>query len=120
MPFTSLSVLVTAASGVTLSAPAAVDGTNGNQFTNTGREEIEITNGSGATITVTFAAHYTYTVGSASYPAQPLVVTIPASATKAFGPFDKGFFNNPSTGCVEVTFSAATTVTALVKSLGLF
>jgi hypothetical protein len=118
MPRTALPVITTAVAGVTVPAATAVDATNGNSFPNTGREQIQITNGGGAPITITFKAQFTYNTGGVSYPAADVVRTLAAGATKVYGPFDKQFFNDGS-GSVGVDFSAGTSVTAQVFSLGL-
>lgn len=117
MARTALTVTTTAAAGVVLPAPVAVDAPNGNQFVNTGREQIEVTNGSGSPITATFTTNGVYTVGAVQYAIADLVVTIAAGATKACGPFDKTLFND-GTGLVLVDWSSGTTVTARVVSLG--
>jgi hypothetical protein len=117
MARTALAVVTTAAAGVVLPAAAAVDAVNGNSFPNTGREQIEVTNGSGSPITMTVTANGKYTVGAVQYPVAPLVVTIAAGVTKGCGPFDKGLFND-GTGSVDLDWSSGTTVTARVVSLG--
>lgn len=117
MARTSLTVTTTAAQGAVLPAMAAVDQPNGNQFLNTGRELIEVTNGSGSTITVTFITNGVYTVGTVQYAIADSAQTIAAGATKAFGPFDKTLYND-GTGQVLVDYTSGTTVTARVISLG--
>lgn len=118
MARTVMTVQTTAASGTVLSAAAAVDGTNGNEFDNTsGRAMIEITNGSGSPITATFITNGTYNVGSTAYPIADLAVTVAASSTKACGPFDKTLFNS-ATSTVQVDWSSAASVTARVIALG--
>jgi uncharacterized protein (DUF697 family) len=118
MARTALTPVTTAAAGVVLAAAAAVDAVNGNSFVNTGRELIEITNGSGSPITVTFITTQTYNIGAVTYAIADLAVTIAAGVTKACGPFDKTLFNDSATGTVGVDFSSGTTVTARVISLG--
>lgn len=117
MTSTAFSVVTSAAAGTVLSAAGAVDGSNGNNFTNTGREAIEITNGGGSGINVTFVTQGVYNVGSTAYPIADLVVGITNGASKVCGPFDKTLFNDTD-GLVQITFSSATSVTARVISLG--
>ena len=120
MPFTTMSPTTVTSDGVTLAAAAAVDGTNGNQFTNDGRTMIEVTNGSGSSIVATFVTYGSYTVGSKAYAIADSPVSVAAGATKGVGPFDKTLYNNPATGMVEVTWSLGTSVTARVIALGTF
>ena len=114
---TALTVQTTSASGIVLAAAVAADAT-GNNFINSGREMIEIINGSGSPITATFTTHGTYNVGSVAYPIADLAVSVGATSSKACGPFDRTLFNNPSTGNVDITWSAVTTVTCRVIALG--
>jgi hypothetical protein len=105
MARTSLTPVTSTASGATITAAVAVDAANGNQFTNpTGRAIIEITNGAGSPITVTFVTNGVYTVGSVQYPIADLAVTIGATTTKVCGPFDKTLFND-GTGLVQVDWT---------------
>jgi len=117
MARTTLPVVTSAAAGVTIIAPVAVDQANGNQFTNTGREMLEITNGSGSTMTATITTNGVYTVGTVQYSVADLVVSIAAGAQKVCGPFDKVLFND-GTNQVLVDWSAGTSVTARVIGLG--
>lgn len=117
MARTTLTVTTSAAAGVVLPAAAAVDQPNGNQFTNTGRELIEITNGSGSSITVTIVTNGVYTVGAVQYPIADLAITIAAGVTRVCGPFDKTLFND-GTAQVLIDYTSGTTVTARVISLG--
>lgn len=118
MARTSIIPVTSAAAGALLAAPASVDAVNGNQFTNpTGRAIIEVTNGSGGSITATFATNGVYTVGSVQYDIADLVVTIAASTTRVYGPFDKTLFNDGA-GNVDVDWSSGTTVTARVIEVG--
>lgn len=117
MPRSSLTVQTTAASGVVLAAATAADGANGNEFVNDGRTLIEITNGSGSSITATFITNGTYNVSSVAYPIADLAVAVAASTTKACGPFDRTLFNS-ATSTVQVDWSLAASVTTRVISLG--
>lgn len=89
----------------------------GNTFTNTGYEYVEVINGAGAPITVTFDA---FPSGGQGAPGG-LVVTDPAVSVtngtrRRFGPFPKSIFNNAA-GKVTVTFSSVTTITVGVYRL---
>src|SRR5215831_17632442 len=117
MARTAFAVTTTAAAGTTLPAAVAVDQPNGNQFTNTGRELIEITNGAASNINVTFITNGVYSVGSVQYPIADLVVLVVNATTKVCGPFDKVLFNDGS-GNVDVDYSSGTSITARVISLG--
>jgi hypothetical protein len=118
MPFTALTPVTSAAAGAAIVAPVAVDATNGNSFVNTGREMVEITNGGGSSITVTIVTNGTFNVNGVQYAVADVTVTIAAGASKVCGPFDKGLFNDPTTGAVQMTWSSGTSVTARVISLG--
>jgi hypothetical protein len=100
-----------------LPASAAVDAGNGNQFVNTGRELIEITNGAASPINATFTTNGVYTVGVVQYAIADLVVNVTNATTKVCGPFDKTLFNDGS-NFVYIDFSSGTSVTARVISLG--
>lgn len=118
MARTALTPTTSAAAGTTLPAAVAVDQPNGNQFLNpTGRAIIEVTNGSGSSITATFITNGVYSVGSIQYAIADLVVTIAAGVTRVCGPFDKTLFND-GTGNVQVDWSSGTTVTARVIEVG--
>jgi hypothetical protein len=114
--YTALTVVTSSKDGATLSAPAAVDGTNGNAFVNTGREMIEITNGGGAPINVTFVTTLTYS----GFAIADNVVAITNGSTKVIGPFDTALYNgsDPAENSIGFTFSSATSVTARVIKLG--
>lgn len=113
-PFTPVT---SSASGSVLSAPAAVDAGNGNEFENAGRSMIEITNSSASAVTATFITNGTYAVGSTTYAITDLAVAIAASATKVCGPFDTTLFNS-GTNTVQVDWSSGTSITARVIAMG--
>lgn len=118
MARTAFTVINTTAPGTVLAAAAAVDAGNGNQFTNpTGRAVIEIINGAGAPITVTFTTSNTYNVGSVPYAVADLNVVVNNAVSKVCGPFDKSLFNDTN-GNVLVDFSSGTTITARVLEVG--
>lgn len=112
-----MTVTTTAAAGTLLNAPAAVDAANGNSFTNTGRELIEITNGSGTTLTVTFITNGVYAVGTVQYALADINVSVSNATSKVCGPFDKTTYNDGS-NLVDVDWSTSNSVTARVISLG--
>lgn len=110
MARTALTVTDTAGpSGATLPAMGAVDAVNGNSFTNSAREQIEITNASGGSLTVTFVTTATYQ----GYAIADNVQTIANGASKVFGPFDSTLYS----ATVGVDWSTATGVTARVTKL---
>lgn len=117
MTATSLSVVTTAASGTVLPAGAAVDNSNGNVFTNTGREAMIVSNLSGGVLTVTIVTNGVYAVGTVNYAVADLAVNINNNTSKILGPFDKTLFNDAN-GAVDISWSSGTNVTAQVISLG--
>jgi hypothetical protein len=117
MARTTFAVTATAAAGTVIAASNAVDAPNGNQFVNTGRELVEITNGAASPINATFTTNGVYTVGVVQYAIADLVVNVTNGTTKVCGPFDKTLFNDAN-NFVYVDWSSGTTVTARVISLG--
>ncbi len=117
MVATPFVVVTTAASGTVLAASAAVDFNNNNSWVNTGRELIEVTNGSGSNVNVTFVTQGNYAVGSILYAVADLNVVVANATTKVMGPFDKGLFNDTN-GLVQVAWSTGSSVTARVITLG--
>jgi hypothetical protein len=89
----------------------AVDGVDGNYFTNTGSEYLIVKNGSASSVTVTIKS-----VPCSHGRTGDAVVSIPASGERTIGPFPRELFNQPSPNWknVNVDFSAATSVTAAV------
>lgn len=114
MPRTALTVTTSAKTGTTQPALAAVDAVNGNSFVNTGREIIEIANGAGAPITVTFVTTLTYQ----GYAIADQTVTVTNGTTKICGPFDTALFNDATDNTIGVDYSSGTTITARVTKLG--
>ena len=104
MARTVLAVQQVARTGLTPSFSAAnVDGHN---VANDGKVVLEVKNGSGAPINVTFQ-----TPGSVDGNAiADLVVAVPAGGDKICGPFPPGIYNQAD-GTMYVDFSAVTTVT---------
>jgi len=117
MARTTFTATTTAASGTVLAAAAAVDGSNGNDWTNTGRELVEITNSAASSITATFITNGTYTVGSTAYAVNDLTVVVAAGTTKVCGPFDRTLFSGTGT-TVQVDWSTGAGVLARVITLG--
>lgn len=114
-PFTGVT---SAAAGTVLSAPAAVDAVNGNEFTNNGRAVIEIVNGgSGSPVTATIVTNGTYSVGAIAYAIADLTVAVASGTSKICGPFDTTLFNS-ATGTVQIDWSSGTSMTARVVTLG--
>lgn len=118
MPRTAFTVTTAAAAGTVLPAAGAVDAASGNSFPNpNGRAFIEITNGAGAPITVTFTTNGVYYVGAVQYAVADLAVTVTNATSKICGPFDRPLFND-ATNNVLVDWSSGTTITARVIELG--
>lgn len=101
---------VTTAGVVPASLVAAT--VSGDQFQNDGRTMFEVLNGSGGSITVTFASQRPCDQGSTHNTA----VAVAASATKRIGPFDPNRYNDAN-GYVQVTYSGVTSLTVGVSSL---
>ena len=99
--------VTTADAPLNLSTQAAAGG--GDYFATTGREIFVITNGGGSPITVTFAHQNQCNQGFSHDSAQ----SIAAGATRYLGPFDRFRFGD-SSGNVQVTYSAVTSVTVAV------
>lgn len=104
---TTLTVQEPTPSGVVVSTAAAA--ALGDEFANTGKEILEVTNGSGGALTVTVTAqkacsHGTLHNGGGS---------VAAGATKRFGPFPRDRFNDIN-GKVQVTYSGVTSLTVAV------
>ncbi len=114
MPRATLNVTTSAFNGATQPAFTAVNAANGNMFTNTGRELIEITNGAASPITITLVTEATSTYG---LNVADVNVSITNGATMVFGPFDTNLFSVTS-GTVGIDFSSGASVTARVTKLG--
>lgn len=115
---TELTVQTTAAAGITAAAAVAADAT-GNYFTNTGREWVSFTNGSGSPITATVVTQNTYNVSSAAYAIADLAIVVGASTTVLAGPFDRTLFNDANSR-VQITYSGVTSLTVKATTLGTF
>jgi len=108
----TLTVATISRSGVDVSGAAASSG--GDEFPNTGREFLKITNGGGSPITVTLDIK---TVVDDDLSVTDPTVSISNGVTKVIGPFPPGIYNDPDTGRAKVTYSSVTSVT--VKALKL-
>lgn len=99
---------------VTLSRAGAVDSLSaasagGDAIVgNTGKEWIDVNNGSASPITVTLTYPATTLVDGQAPAAK--TITIPASSRRKIGPFPPGLWNDVN-GKVQITYSAVTTVT---------
>lgn len=89
-------------------AAANVDG---NFFTNTGREWLEVLNGSGGSINVIIAG-----VADGVTVTALRTIAVGAGVRKKIGPFPANTYNDAN-GQVQITYSAVTTVTVGVFSL---
>jgi hypothetical protein len=107
----TLTKQVVTTAGLADSLASAAGG--GDQFTNTGNEWLEVLNGGGASIDVTIATPAT----ANGEPIADRVVAVAAGARKKIGPFNPSIFND-SSGYVQVTYSAVTSVTVGVFKLG--
>lgn len=97
--------------GLTETLASAAGG--GDSFLNPsdGRTYFKATNGSGASITVTFTRQRTSQLvpGEGNVTLANLAVAVPAGASRLIGPFGDSF--NDASGLVQVTYSAVTSLT---------
>lgn len=100
-----LTVQPAAHAGLTPSYAAAAAG--GDQFQPGDDVMLHIKNGSGASITVTVASPQPCSQGVT----HNLVVSVPAAGERMIGPLPAARFANPTTGLVNITYSAAASVT---------
>lgn len=106
----TLTVTPITRAGIDLLGVAATGG--GDQFTNTGKEVLLVTNADATSKTVTLATAATVdglAVADRS-------VAVPSGKTYAIGPFPRYVYNDAS-AYVQVTYSAVTSVTVKVVSL---
>jgi hypothetical protein len=103
-----LTLTTTTAHGVVLPAAQAVSSSD--TFTNTnGNTMLEVTNGGGSPITVTFVTSGVYPITSAvTYDIADDAQTVTNGTSKIFGPFDRTVLGTT----VTVNFSATASVTA--------
>lgn len=115
MARTALTVLTSARFGGSILdiAPAAVNNTDGNFFSNTGSEKLVVVNGSGGSLTVTVALPSSYRSLDGLATAKTHVVL--NSKTAVIGPFPPDMYNQTN-GVVNVDWSTGTSVTASVVS----
>lgn len=99
----TLAVVQSIRDGVNVALTAAAGG--GDEFANTGREALMVSNGSGAPITVTIETPQE--VDELDVADRDVVV--PAGETRLIGPFPKGTYNDAD-GMVQITYSSVTTV----------
>lgn len=97
-----------------LAVTTASANVDGNYFTNDGKSYLQVTNGGGSSINVTIDSPVVCSQGGV----HDEVIAVGAGVTKVIGSFDKSQFNDPVTGRVNVSYSAVTTVTVAVVSLG--
>ena len=99
--------------GLTMST-ATPTASTGDQWANTGKEWLEITNGSGGSITATITSYATAPAGTA---VTDKAVTIGNGVTKKIGPFPPSGYTDPTTGLAKVVCSAVSSVTIAVVRL---
>ncbi len=84
----------------------------GDKFANSGRTFLVVKNGAGSSVTVTVDSQKKCDQGFD----HDITVEVPAGSEKWIGPLDPNRFNN-SSGQVEVSYSAATSVTVAAVQL---
>ena len=99
-----LSVLEVSRAGVSGALTAAAGG--GDSFANDGRTYLDINNGSGGSITVTFVTQQTVD----GLAVADLAVAVGAGVRTKVGPFPPGIYNDAN-GRVQVTYSGVTSLT---------
>ena len=106
----TLTVVPITVAGVTPAGASAAGG--GDEFVNTGKEFIEVTNGSGGALTVTAA-----TAGTIDgLPIADNAVSVAAGATARIGPFNPKLYNDGN-GKVQLTYSGVTSLNVKVLQL---
>ena len=116
MARTSLSAQTVTSAGAVISMTSA--NADGHSFTSTGLQVLRVKNGSASPIDVTVKTDVTRD-GSLALPDR--VVAVAAGAEKTIGPFDPNVYQQKSgsdQGKVLVNFSAVTTVTVALVSIG--
>lgn len=101
----TLTVVTTTLAGTAAAAASCAAG--GDVFPNNGKTLVEITNGSGGSLTPTFAATGVLANGATI---ASVATAIAAGITRVFGPFPPELFNN-SSGQVAITYSGVTSLT---------
>jgi hypothetical protein len=104
MPSPTLTPITPTRAGVVFALVAATSG--GDSFLNTGVEVLQVTNGSGSSITLTFPI--AATVDGQAVASK--TVAVAAGATKIIGPFPTSAYNDVNGFC-NVTYSGVTTLT---------
>ena len=99
-----LSVLEVSRAGVSGALTAAAGG--GDSFANDGRTYLDVNNGSGGSITVTFVTQQTID----GLAVADLAVAVGAGARSKVGPFPPSIYNDAN-GRVQVTYSGVTSLT---------
>ena len=108
MAYTNLAVETASIGGLNPSYTAATL-TDGNMFTNSGKEFVHVVNGSGGSINVTVLTPALVR----GLTLEDKVVAVPAGEERMIGRFDPGLYNQSGTdaGKVYVQFSSVTSVT---------
>lgn len=101
----TLTVTGVTRAGVT-AAPATASG-GGDEFPNDGKTLVEVVNGGGAPITVSFDIKPTVDGGTVT----DRTMTVAAGARRRAGPFPPATYNDPETGRAKVTYSGVSSVT---------
>ena len=90
-------------------AEAAVSAdAGGDEFVNTGREFVKVSNGGGSPITVTPTVEGSLSTGETI---SPTVVTIPAGEERIIGPFPVPVYTDTTTLRAAIAYSGVTSVT---------
>jgi hypothetical protein len=111
MAASALTVQAIANTGTVVTLAAA--NVDGNWFINNGKTFLEVANGGGSPINVIIDSPITCNQGGT----HDVTVAVAAGATKHIGPFEKGQFNDTTTGYVNITYSGVTSVTIAAVSI---
>lgn len=111
MAYVNLTTQVISKNGIVPSYVTATL-TDGNKFTNTGKEFIHVINGSGSSINVTMPTP----AQVAGLDIEDKVIAIGAGVDTMIGPFEPGYYNQSGAdkGKTYVEFSAITSVTVAI------
>lgn len=93
-------------------APVSVDVGGTEKWLNTGREYVEVTNGSGSAITLTFTIQSKIDGQSVAN----LTVSVPAGDVVSVGPFPTAWYNDAQGNC-NMSYSATSSVKVLVVQM---
>lgn len=102
----TFSVIQAARTATGTSVPGTAASGGGDEFANTGREALLVTNGSGGDITVTAVTQQTVD----GLAVADMAVVVPAGEARILGPWPTGTYNDGD-GMVQITYSGVSSLT---------